>query len=51
MRHYLLGAPLNWGKVISKFLQFANHHTHVEVTFNRGVRLGLEIAVKYFLRR
>ena len=24
--------PLNWSKVASKFLQFTNHHTRVEVT-------------------
>ena len=38
----------------SKFLQFTNHHNRVEVTgkrVNRGVGLGLEIPVNYFLWR
>ena len=46
--------PLNWSKVASKFLQFANHHIRVEVTgkrVNRGVELGFEISVNYFLWR
>ena len=25
-------APLNWSKVACKFLQFTNHHIHIEVT-------------------
>ena len=44
--------PQNWSKVASKFLQFTNHHIRVKVTWktvNRGVGLGLEIPVNYFL--
>ena len=44
--------PLNWSKVASKFLQFRNPHIRVDVTgkrVNRGVELGLEIPVNYFL--
>ena len=47
-------APLNWSEGASKFLQPANHHIRVEVTgnrVNRGVGLGLEISVNYFLWR
>ena len=47
-------APLNWSEVTSKFLQPANHHISVDVTgkwVNRGVGLGLEIPVNYFLWR
>ena len=43
---------LNWRKLASKFLQFTNHDIRVEVTgktVNRGVGLGLEIPVDYFL--
>ena len=43
--------PLNWSKVVSKFLQFTNHHVCVNVTGKRvncGVGLGLEIVVNYF---
>ena len=43
--------PLNWGKVVSKFLQFTNHCVRVEMTgkrVNRCVRLGLEIPVNFF---
>ena len=46
--------PLNWSKVVSEFLQFANHHIRVEVIgnrVNRGVGLGLKIPVNYFLWR
>ena len=35
----------------STFLQFTNHHIHIEVTVKRmnlGVGLGLEIPVNYF---
>ena len=49
--HYLLAAPLSWSKVASKFLQYTKHHIRTEVTgkrVNRGVRLELEIPVKYF---
>ena len=52
--YYFLARPLNWSKVTSKFLQFTNHHIHVEVTrkrVNRGVGLGLKIPIKYFLGR
>ena len=38
----------------SKFLQFTNYHICVEATgkrVNRGVELGLKIAVNYFLYR
>ena len=38
----------------SKFLQFTNYHIRVEATgkaVNRGVGLGLEIPVNYFLWR
>ena len=44
--------PLNWSKVLSKLLQFTNHHVRVGVTgkrVNRGFGLGLEILVNYFL--
>ena len=44
---------LNWSKVLSKLLQFTNHHVRVEVTgkrLNRGFGLGLEIQVNYFFR-
>ena len=43
--------PLSWSKVTSNFLQFTNHHIHVEVTgkrVNRGLGLALEIPVNYF---
>ena len=43
--------PLNWSKVLSKFLQFINHHFGVEVTgerANHGVGLGLEIPINRF---
>ena len=46
--------PLNWSKVLSKLLQFTNHHVHIEVTgkkVHRGFELGLEIQVNYFLWR
>ena len=33
---HLLAASLNWSKVASKFLQFANNHIHVEVTFMKN---------------
>ena len=43
--------PLNWSKVLSKLIQFINHHVRVEVTgkgVNYGFGLGLEIQVNYF---
>ena len=43
--------PLNWSKMLSKFLQFTNHHVGVDVTekrVNHGVGLGLEIPINYF---
>ena len=43
--------PLNWSKVLSKFLQFTNHHVGVEVTgkkVNRDVGLGLETPINCF---
>ena len=46
--------PLNWSKAVSKFLQLTNHRVHVEMTekrVNRGVKLGLEIPVNFFLWR
>ena len=42
---------LSWSQMTSKFLQFTNHHIHVEVTgkrVNRGLGLALEIPVNYF---
>ena len=42
---------LNWSKMLSKFLQFTNHHVRVDVTekrVNHGVGLGLEIPINYF---
>ena len=44
--------PLNRIKVASKFLQFSNHHIHIEVTgerVNLVVGLGIKIPVNYFL--
>ena len=44
--------PLKWSKVAFKFLQFTNNHLCVKVTgkgVNRGVGLGLEILVNYFV--
>ena len=44
-------APLNWSKVLSKWLMFTNHHVRGEVTkkrVNLGFGLGLEILVNYF---
>ena len=46
--------PLNWSKVLSKLIQFTNHHVRVKVTgkrINGGFGLGLEIQVNYFLLR
>ena len=46
--------PLNWSKVLSKLIQFTNHHVRVKVTGKRvncGFGLGLEIQVNYFLWR
>ena len=43
--------PLNWSKVLSKFLQFINHHFDAEVTgkrANHGVGLGFEIPINCF---
>ena len=43
--------PLNWSKVLSKFLQFTIHHVGVEVTgkrVNHGVGLELEISIILF---
>ena len=48
---HLLAPPLNWSKVVSKFLQIINHHIRVGLTgkrFNRGVGFELRILVKYF---
>ena len=42
---------LNWSKVLSKFLQFTNHHIGAEVTgkrVNHGVGLELEIPINCF---
>ena len=44
---------LNWGKALSKLIQFTNHHVLVEVTgkrVNRGFGFGLEIQVNYYAR-
>ena len=43
--------PLNWSKVLSKFIQFTNHHVLAEVTgkrVNPGFGLGLEIQQTIF---
>ena len=42
---------LNWNKVLSKLIQFTNHHVRVEVTgkrVNLCFGLRLEIQVNYF---
>ena len=44
---------LNWGKALSKLIQFTNHRVFVEVTgkrVNRGFGFGLEIQVNYYAR-
>ena len=45
---------LNWSKVLSKLIQFTNHHVLAEVTgkrVNPGFGLGLEIQQTIFLWR
>ena len=46
--------PLNWSKVLSKLIQFTNHHVLAEVTgkrVNPDFGLGLEIQQTIFLWR